>query len=133
MAKEKTKKETVKSKKQSKLAIIRIRGSIDIKKDVKDTLKMLNLDKVNSCTIVENTPIIKGMLNKVKDYVTWGSINSESEKMLSKIDNSTKTNVFRLNPPKGGFERKGVKKSFKIGGALGNRKEKINELIKKMV
>ena len=40
---------------------------------------------------------------------------------------------FRLMPPKGGFERGGIKKSFAMGGALGYRKEKINELIKKMI
>jgi large subunit ribosomal protein L30 len=41
--------------------------------------------------------------------------------------------VFRLRPPRKGYERKGVKNAFSIGGALGNRKEHINELIKKMI
>jgi len=40
---------------------------------------------------------------------------------------------FRLKPPEGGFERKGIKKPFSIGGALGYRKENINQLIKKMI
>ena len=40
---------------------------------------------------------------------------------------------FRLHPPVGGFERKGIKKPYSIGGALGYRKEKINDLIKKML
>ena len=40
---------------------------------------------------------------------------------------------FRLHPPIGGFERKGIKKPYSIGGALGYRKEKINNLIKKML
>lgn len=40
---------------------------------------------------------------------------------------------FRLRPPEHGFERKGIKKPFSLGGALGYRKEKINELIQKMV
>ncbi len=40
---------------------------------------------------------------------------------------------FKLNPPKRGFERKGIKKPFSIGGALGYRKEKINDLIKRMI
>ena len=40
---------------------------------------------------------------------------------------------FRLKPPEGGFERKGIKNPFSIGGALGYRKEKINQLIKKMI
>ena len=40
---------------------------------------------------------------------------------------------FTLHPPRGGFERKGIKKSFNIGGALGYRGQKINDLIKRMV
>ncbi len=40
---------------------------------------------------------------------------------------------FRLRPPRGGFERGGIKKHFKEGGALGYRGEKINELIEKML
>lgn len=40
---------------------------------------------------------------------------------------------FRLNPPRGGFERKGTKKPYSLGGVLGYRKDKINELIQRMV
>lgn len=41
--------------------------------------------------------------------------------------------VFRLNSPKKGFERGGVKKSFKTGGAVGYRGKEINELLYKMM
>lgn len=40
---------------------------------------------------------------------------------------------FRLSPPRLGFERKGIKKAFALGGALGYRKDKINDLIKRMI
>jgi large subunit ribosomal protein L30 len=40
--------------------------------------------------------------------------------------------VFRLKPPSKGLERKGLKATFKVGGSLGERGEKINLLIKKM-
>jgi len=40
---------------------------------------------------------------------------------------------FRLKPPVKGFERKGVKVPFSMGGALGYRKEKINDLIIRML
>lgn len=40
---------------------------------------------------------------------------------------------FRLSPPKGGFERAGIKKPFSVGGVLGYRKEKIVELIRRMI
>ncbi|MCW1300904.1 MAG: 50S ribosomal protein L30 [Candidatus Nanoarchaeia archaeon] len=41
--------------------------------------------------------------------------------------------VFRLAPPSGGFERKGIKQPFKVGGALGYRGVKINELLRRMI
>jgi len=39
---------------------------------------------------------------------------------------------FKLTPPVRGFESKGVKEQYSLGGSLGYRKEKINELIKRM-
>ena len=40
---------------------------------------------------------------------------------------------FKLKPPEGGFERKGIKTPFSMGGVLGYRKEKINELLIRML
>ena len=40
---------------------------------------------------------------------------------------------FKLSPPVKGFERKGVKVPYSLGGVLGYRKEKINELVMRMV
>lgn len=40
---------------------------------------------------------------------------------------------FKLSPPLGGFERKGIKKPYSLGGVLGYRKEKINDLLKRML
>lgn len=40
---------------------------------------------------------------------------------------------FKLNPPIRGFERKGIKTPFSMGGVLGYRKEKINELLRRMI
>ena len=40
---------------------------------------------------------------------------------------------FRLTPPVKGFERAGIKKPFSMGGSLGYRKDKINDLIKRMI
>lgn len=41
--------------------------------------------------------------------------------------------VFRLSPPRKGFERKGIKRSFKEGGSLGYRGKEINKIVMKMV
>ncbi len=113
----------------TKLAIIRIRGPVKINKKIEETMKFLKLEKRNNCRVFEETPSIRGMIEKVKDYVTWGTIDAETEKLLEKKSKD----VVRLNPPRGGFERKGIKLPYKKGGALGNREDKIKELILKMV
>jgi len=106
------------------IAVVLIRSLISINPKIKYTLKMLNLQRKNSCVILKNNPSIKGMLTKVKDYVTWGEITAETHKILGGFS--------RLHPPRGGFERKGIKKSFSVGGALGYRGEKMNDLLRKM-
>ena len=58
-------------------AVIRIRGSINVNPDIKHTLKLLRLNKVNHCVLVEENDITKGMLQVIKDYVTWGEIEKE--------------------------------------------------------
>ncbi len=155
-------KDTQKEKKESKpsdkmVAIIRVRGKNKISKEMNHTLDMLRLYNNNYCVLIPSTPAIKGMIQKVKDYITWGETD---EKMLSELvekrgeefkgaesDKQGKLNYkrfieikgkkikpfFRLNPPKKGYGRKGIKVPFKLGGALGNRKEKINELIRRML
>ncbi len=56
-------------------AVVRVRGTVNIKEDIADTMKMLRLNSANHCVVVPETPSYKGMLQKVKDYVTWGEID----------------------------------------------------------
>lgn len=58
-------------------AIIRVRGIVNVNPDIKRTLKLLRLTKVNHCTLLEENKVYKGMLQKVKDYTTWGEIDKE--------------------------------------------------------
>jgi large subunit ribosomal protein L30 len=57
---------------------IRLRGSVNTRKDIKDTLRMLRLNRINHCVVVDENPHYRGMIQKVKDYVAWGEISSES-------------------------------------------------------
>jgi large subunit ribosomal protein L30 len=66
------------------LAVIRIRGTVKIKGDIVDTLAMLRLKNINHCVLVSESPHYRGMLNKVKDYVTWGPIDRETTTKLIK-------------------------------------------------
>lgn len=114
---------------ENKTAVILIRGTIGANQDIKDTLKMLNLHKKNNCAILENNPVNSGMLKKVKDYTTFGEITKETEEALTK---RKKNKMITLNPPKGGFERKGTKKNYTDGGALGKR-DNMDKLLQKMM
>lgn len=58
-------------------AVVRIRSPRKKQKKIEDTLEMLRLYKVNHCTIVPEDPNHEGMLNKVKDLVTWGEVEED--------------------------------------------------------
>jgi large subunit ribosomal protein L30 len=140
-------------------AVIRVRGTVNVKPDIKKTMQLLRLSRANHC-----------VLQIVKDYTTWGEINTETltkllstrgkligdkplteeylkkaapyhsfEKLSSAIvENKVKYKdipevkpLFRLSPPKKGHRT--VKRSFVNKGSLGYRKDAINTLIERML
>jgi len=113
-----------------KLAIVRIRGQLNRTQKIKDTLDLLKLKARNNCVIRESTPSLLGMLTKVQHLITWGEVNSEVEKKLKEKE---KNGVIKLAPPRKGYGRKGVKIPFTKKGAYGNRKDKINDLLERMI
>ncbi len=71
-------------------AAIRLRSGIKASREIKDTLMLLNLRYINNCVLLPKNDSIKGMLEKVKDYITYGEIDLETltlllEKKLRKI------------------------------------------------
>jgi large subunit ribosomal protein L30 len=140
-----------------RVAVVRIRGPVRVDQVMNDTMNMLHMERVNSCTVITVTPSIFGMLRKIKDYVTYGEIDDATYKALvdkrgelfkgrltdSKGEIEYKKFItvggkklkpyFRLSPPRGGWERKGIKWSFKQGGAIGYRGKEINKLIMRMI
>ncbi|HDI73689.1 MAG TPA: 50S ribosomal protein L30 [Candidatus Korarchaeota archaeon] len=60
------------------MAVIRIRGRVDIKPDIRHTLDMLHIKRKFWATVVPLTPSYKGMLHKVKDYTTYGEIDRDT-------------------------------------------------------
>lgn len=152
------------------IAAIRVRGSVHMREEIEKTLKLLRLTKANHLVLLPEREEVKKMLNKAKDYITWGEISKETlEKLLEKrarrvgnrrlspeflrehsiksfreladkvqaepkiLESLNIKPVFRMRPPSKGYERKGIKKSFAIGGALGYRGGRINELIERML
>ncbi|MEM5812113.1 MAG: 50S ribosomal protein L30 [Candidatus Aenigmatarchaeota archaeon] len=141
------------------LAVVRVRGCVNVRKEIADTLLMLRLDRVNHCVLVPKNSNFEGMLKKVQHYITWGEIERETlEKMIAKrgrfagdrritdqnyvkelaelILSGKKLSelgikpVFRLSPPSKGYEST---KTLYPKGSLGYRGEKINELLKRMI
>jgi large subunit ribosomal protein L30 len=58
-------------------AIIRLRGGVNVRPDIRYTLELLRLHRVNHCVIAEENEYSRGMIRKVKDYVAWGEISEE--------------------------------------------------------
>ena len=148
-------------------AVVRVRGSVNVNPKIKETMKLMKLSRVNHCLIIPENETYTGMLNIIKDYVTWGEIDSETTELLLESSGKSSGNsafskkhlketsfktmkalakgltegkvvmrdvpglkpLFRLHPPRKGYE--GIKRSFKVGGALGYRADKINISIKK--
>ena len=57
---------------------LRVRGRTGIKKDIADTLGMLRLTRINHAVLLSDDPSHQGMLQKAKDYITWGEIDQET-------------------------------------------------------
>jgi len=117
-----------------KIAVIRIRGQIGLKKEIVETLKRLRLRRKYVCVIIEPTKENMGMVKKLRSFVAYGEINEETHKELIKergkkdTENKLKP-FFRLHPPRGG-----IKSKFHFPkGVLGDNKDKINDLIKRML
>ncbi|MBI4151975.1 uL30 family ribosomal protein [Candidatus Woesearchaeota archaeon] len=140
----------------TKLAVVLVRGMIDLNTPLRDTLSSLRLHHKNHCVVVGDSPVSRGMIQKVKDYVTWGEISpAVYQELVEKRGKEFKARLtdgkkkyayafiefqgkkykpyFALNPPRKGFGRKGIKVAFRAGGALGFRGEKINDLLQRMM
>ena len=117
-----------------KIAAIRIRGEVRKTPDITATLNTLKLNHKNNCILLEDTPVSQGMLRKASGYITWGLISEDIVKELREKRGKTPGQThFKLSPPKGGFDRGGIRKYYKMRGACGNRKEKINDLLRRMI
>jgi large subunit ribosomal protein L30 len=142
-----------------KLAVVRVRGKRKVRPGIEKTLELLRLSRPNHCVLLEDTPQNKGMLQLVKDYVTYGPVDEttifrlllkrgrkgrrllravskedEIKKAATEISKGKKTlefvnPVFRLRPPSKGYSN--IKAHFPAGD-LGKRGE-MDSLLRRMV
>ena len=71
-------------KAQRCLAVVRVRGTSDIRTDTQDTMNMLNLTHNCHATLIDDRPSYLGMLRKAQNYVTWGEPSEETIARLLK-------------------------------------------------
>lgn len=137
------------------ICVIRIHGMVGLNKEINETLNRLRLKRKYSCIVLNPTKEQLGMIKKSRDVVAFGEINKEtfeklikkrgqllnkskkidSKKVVEKLEKGARYEelnlkpFFRLHPP-----RKGIKSKVHFPkGVLGDNKEKINELIKRML
>lgn len=65
-----------------RLAVIRIKGKTELDKRVEDTLRMLNLTRINHCSLVNDGDVYSGMLAMTKDCITWGDVDADDIALL---------------------------------------------------
>jgi large subunit ribosomal protein L30 len=70
------------TEKRKCLAVIRVRGSSGVFRDIKETLKMLHLTRNYHATLIDDRPSYLGMLRKVQNQVTWGEVSKDSTVQL---------------------------------------------------
>ena len=143
----------------SKIAIVRIRGIRSVKPRIKRTMELMRIEKPNHCVVIDDTVQNMGMVQVIRDYVTFGPIKVETLELLlmkrgekgslkfkvtKKEDEIKKIAqevmagkplkdfadpVFRLHPPKKGM--KNIKLAYPLG-AIGKR-DNMDAFIRKMI
>jgi large subunit ribosomal protein L30 len=67
-----------------RLVVIRIRGSVNVNREIAHTLDMLRLNRPNHAVFIDDRESYRGMLQKAKDYVTWGEVGYEDVSLILK-------------------------------------------------
>jgi len=137
------------------ITIIRIAGMVNMNRDIDETFSRLLLKRKYSCTIINEAPEIIGMIHKIKDFCAYGTIDKDTlvkliEKRGQPLDKKKKIDAekiaemilknknfdgtgikpfFRLHPPRGGIDSR----VHYPKGVLGDHKDKLNELVRRML
>jgi len=136
---------------------LRISGIVETSKKINEALDRLRLRRKYSAVLVKPTPENMKLLKHLRDYIAYGDISKETlvhllQKRAQPIKSGAKIDAkivadaletkslkdfglkpfFRLHPPRGGIDSKlhfGESKK----AVLGDNKDKINDLIRRML
>ena len=84
--------------------VIRMRGTVNVPHWANTTLDLLHLDKKFRATIIPSKENTKGMLDKIKHYVSW-----------QEIDVSTTKELLEKKARKGGYQKITTDDIVKLG------------------
>lgn len=137
------------------ITIIRITGMVNVNRDAEETLSRLRLRRKYSCTLIDETPEMIGMINKVRNFIAYGKLEKKDlTELISKrgqlVDKKKKIDaekVAELILKNKNFNDTGIKPFFRLHpaigginsrthypkGVLGDHKDKLNLLVKKML
>lgn len=129
------------------IAVVRVKGRVDVRGDIAETLERLRLKRVNNCVIIKPTGSYKGMINICNNYIAYGEIDEDILRSLLErngikesperimregLPQELKSKLpFRLHPPRHGY--RSTKRSVNQGGSIGYMGDGINQLIKRMI
>jgi len=113
-----------------------VKGMLQI---AKDYITWGEIDREVLSKLMDTRGKLEGNVDITEDYVKSATPYNNFEKLSQAImDNKFKYKdisnvkpIFRLNPPKKGYE--GIKRSFVNKGALGYRGKDINRLLERMI
>jgi len=64
--------------------VVRARSDVKVERSIRETMGFMNLTRVNHAVIIPDNPQYRGMLQKAKDYITWGEADAGVvERMLT--------------------------------------------------
>lgn len=114
------------------IAAVRVRGDVDARRNVSETLENMGLRRKNQCAVYEDSEAIKGMMRASKDFIAYGPINGETEERLAEANGGKLEHgdIVNLSPPSGGF--RDTRRNSGQGGSLGKRDD-MDDLIGRMV
>jgi len=84
--------------------VVRMRGTVNVPHWARTTLDLLHLDKKFRATIIPAKDNTKGMLDKIKHYVSW-----------QELDVSTTKELLEKKARKGGYQKITVEDITKLG------------------
>lgn len=137
------------------ILVIRISGLVEVSTTINETLYRMHLHRKYAATLLRESAETKKLLQKVRNFVAFGQVDAKTLSLLIEkrgqplagikidamkvVENLAKKNLdelglkpfFRLHPPRGGIDSK---VHFPLRkGVLGDNKEKINELVRRML